>query len=174
MKKIAIVAACVALMFYGCKPAKEKAQEQIVKAEKVLVDAKTKMIKPEQAALLVQAYVDYVNKYPEDSICPVYLYKAAEVSDGLGNPKQSVELYKQTHDLYPKWRKAPVALFMQAFTLDTRITDYFHAGQVYESFLAQYPEHQLAKDARFMLDNLGKTDAELLKAMSQRDSTSAK
>ena len=34
--------------------------------------------------------------------------------------------------------------------------------RVYNTFLARYPDHQLRDDVQFLLDNVGKTDEEIM------------
>jgi TolA-binding protein len=42
------------------------------------------------------------------------------------------------------------------------------AKAVYEEFLRKYPEDEFAGSAQFLLDNLGKSDDELLEALQKK------
>lgn len=167
MKKLLLVLLVVGLV--ACKSAQDKAKEQIKTAEKSLVDSKTKFINPETAVALLKAYMTYVEKYPQDTTCADFLFKAAEVSSGLRLSGQAVELYKRCYGEYPEWRKAPQAMFLHAFTLETQMSDYFHANIQYQRFIDKYPNHPLAKDAHFMMENMGKTDEELVKSFEEKN-----
>ena len=63
--------------------------------------------------------------------------------------------------------KAPEALFLAAFCEETLNGDAQQAKFFYEEFLKKYPAHGLAKDAQFSIQNLGKTDEELIKMFEQ-------
>jgi len=50
---------------------------------------------------------------------------------------------------------------MQGFIAENYIGDKDAAAKRYEAFLAKYPDHELADDAKFSLDNLSLTDQEI-------------
>jgi hypothetical protein len=170
MKKI-LLAVLVSVTFFACKSAKEKSKEQIKIAEKTLMSSKTGKLNDELATNLIGAYINYADAYPKDSITPDYLFKAAEVSVAIKQTEQGINLYKRVADKYIKYNRAPEACFVQGFVYDTELHDYFRAAIAYKVFLERYPKHQLAESAQASIDNLDKTDAELMMEFNAKNNT---
>jgi len=72
--------------------------------------------------------------------------------------ERKLEIYDTLLEDYPDSREAPMALFLKAnLYLDT--TGDMHRCRFYlQQLLAGYPQSEVAEQARFMLDNLGKVD----------------
>ena len=51
-----------------------------------------------------------------------------------------------------------------AFTLDNDLQRHEEAKELYESFLEKYPDDDFADDTQFLLQNLGKTDEEIIQS----------
>ena len=112
-------------------------------------------------------YIDYCEAYaltnPASSTSPEYLFKAAEIARNLTSYHKCISLYTSLIKQYPKYEKAAVAMFLKAFILDTQFKDLPKAKAAYEEFLSKYPDNNFAKDARFLLENLGKDPEQILK-----------
>lgn len=112
---------------------------------------------------------------PKDEATPGLLFEAADVAGAMRNYDLALELYERINVAYPDYEKAAEALFMQAFTLDAELKKYDDAKVYYETFLAKYPEHELAESAKFSLQNLGKSEEEIiqefLKKQEQEESS---
>ncbi|MDQ3192584.1 MAG: tetratricopeptide repeat protein [Bacteroidota bacterium] len=140
---------------------KEQSQSQITDLEKELYSG-SKMFNDSAAIAVVELYNEYADTYPEDSLSADYLFKAGEVSMGLNQAERSLHYFKKVCDKYPEAEKASFSLFLQAYVLDNYINDR-QAGEVYRSFIEKYPNHPMVKDAEFSIQNLGKSDEELIK-----------
>lgn len=102
-----------------------------------------------------------------------YLYKATETLRALRQPEKCLAIYDQLIMDYPEHRRAAQALFLKGFTYDNDLGDYENARKYYEEFLAKYPNDDFASSAQFLLENLGKSDDELLQVLqSKHDSLS--
>ena len=64
-------------------------------------------------------------------------------------------------------------MFLKAFTFDNDLKDYENARKYYEEFLAKYPNNEFAESAKFLLDNLGKSDEELRQIIEQKQKENA-
>lgn len=104
-------------------------------------------------------------RFPSDTAAALPLYKAAEVALALGEPARAAGLYDTIHRQYASFSKAPESLFMLAFTYDENLGDLERARQHYELFLQQYPDHTFADDSQMLIDNLGKSDEEILRGL---------
>ncbi|WP_170110163.1 tetratricopeptide repeat protein [Flavilitoribacter nigricans] len=101
---------------------------------------------------------------PDGDQVPELLYKAAETARTVQAFTKTIELYDWLIDHYPDFEKVPQAMFLKGFTLDNDLRRLEEARAIYEDFLATYPQDDFADDARFLLDNLGKTDEEIIQS----------
>ncbi|MCX7763450.1 MAG: hypothetical protein N2253_00975 [Bacteroidia bacterium] len=106
----------------------------------------------------------FSKKYPNHPSVPGLLIEAAEIyGTHFGDAQKAVSLLRQVDERFrQKSPLAPKALFYEAFLYETMLSDTSKARQRYEDFLRLYPEHELAKDARLSLQNLGKPPEQLL------------
>lgn len=141
-----------------------KEKETLLKSD--LTNQKNKPLAEE----LVKIYTDFVTTFPKDTLCPEYLFKAADVSRGLGRALHAVELYVKLIDKYPNSEKAPLALFLQGFIFDNELNDDKKAAELYESFIKKYPNNKFVKDAEFSIKNLGKSDEQLIEEFEKNQS----
>lgn len=144
----------------------------------------TKMEKDMQAAQkvdtaavtnLLSAYQNFASKYPEDSLAPDYLYKAAGLAVGFSRGVQAVEIYESLIVTFPDYKRIPECYFMKAFAYENVIGNIAKANEYYNKFLVKYPDHDLADDAQAAIKYLGKTPEEMVREFEQKnaDSTSA-
>lgn len=57
---------------------------------------------------------------------------------------------------------------MKGFLFDGTLHDSINAAKYYQEFLNKYPNNQFAKDAKMLLQNLGKSDEEVLKDLMEK------
>ena len=69
---------------------------------------------------------------------------------------------------YPNYEKASTCLFLQGFVYETQENDNAKAQNIYQEFISKYPNHSLIEDAKFSLNNLDKTDEEIIREFEQR------
>lgn len=105
----------------------------------------------------------YAMLLPKSEEAPAILYKAGDAARSIRSFNKALELYGKITANYPDYEKAPMALFLQAFTYDSDLRRYEEAKPLYEQFIAKYPTHDFADDAQASLDNLGKSDEEILR-----------
>ncbi len=115
----------------------------------------------------------YAMMLPAGDNSPRLLYDAAEAARSIRSYTKALKLYEKINLRYPDYEKAPLALFMRAFTLDNDLRRYDEARVLYEEFLAKHPEHDFAEDARAVLENLGKSDEEILRMLEEKNKAKA-
>ena len=142
---------------------------------KLLMDNFQAVSDPKTGALNVQASQDFVamatklaDKFPKDTLAALPLYRAAEVVRALNDPKLTASIYQKVYNNYPTFSKAPEALFMLGFTFDEDLGDLEKAETTYNDFLQKYPTHSFADDTQMLLENLGKSDEEILKELEKK------
>lgn len=143
----------IIVLLSACSPSKQKQQQEIIKLEKELM----KDVKPdaEKAGKLIDLYTSYVKTYQEDTICPEYLFRAANYSAGINQAMKGIGFLKELDSLYPDSKRAGEAAFMQGFFYENYLNDLTNAGKSYQQFIARYPNHYMADDAAQMLKYLG-------------------
>jgi len=99
---------------------------------------------------------------PEADAVPGLLYDAGKVAEVMKDSPKSVYLFEWCNQSYPNADIAANNLFMLAFTCQDGINDPKRAATYYKAFMDRYPEHELYSSAEFLLENIGKSDEEIL------------
>ena len=139
--------------------------------EKLFVDADNTGINKDAAMKYVDACEAYALAYPDNKGTADNLFKAAEVAKSIRTFPKSLSLYDWIIDKYPNYEKAPTALFLKGFIIENNVKDDKKAGEIYQSFLSKYPKHDLADDVEFLIENLGKSDQEILEMIEAKRKT---
>ena len=165
-----LILICI-IAFASCKPSKEKFADEISKGEAVLYSDTNMRLNVEEANKVFSNYLKYVENYPKDTLSPDLLFKAAELANGLKHHEESIKLFSRLVIEYPDFRKAPAALFMQAFVLETEIKNKDGAKEKYKEFLKKFPDSKLAPSAQASLDQLNAnlSNEELIKMFEEKN-----
>lgn len=105
--------------------------------------------------------------YPDDSRTAEYLYKASEIAVAIRTYPKALNLYDWLIDFYPEYQKTPNALFAKGYLLDEQLNKRERAKAAFSAFIDTYPDHELADDAKFLLENIGKSGDEIIKIIEQ-------
>ncbi|GJM33112.1 MAG: hypothetical protein DHS20C18_21130 [Saprospiraceae bacterium] len=168
----------VLFLLAACEPttskttsSKEQQLAPITELEQKLRTQQDVSLDTTTANALIKQSLNYIKTYPADSISGELLFKAADVSRGIGHYQDAVDLWDRFYREYPTHKKAPIALFLKAFTADKDLQDSGAASAYYENFLQKYPDHDQAKDARLLLDILrnDQSPEELIKQFQQNN-----
>ncbi len=106
---------------------------------------------------------------PNKNGIPEMLFKAAETARTIRAHEKALSIYEWISDQYSQHPKAPQALFLRAFTLDNELQQKDRAKSLYEKFIAEYPNDEFADDAAFLLENLGKSNEEIIQSFEQQN-----
>lgn len=159
MKRIALLALATVLMV-SCGPSREDRIAQIEDFEDSIFEIAV-AADPDVADQLTQLYVDFADKYPNDSLSPIYLMKAADMQSNVLHTDRSVELFDRIIADYPDFEDVPMCYFLKGNALELN-SQMDEAKVAYEEFLAKYPDHYMAEQTRMMLPHLGMSNEELL------------
>jgi len=170
MKKTSIVfVIMISFLVWGCGPSRDKQADRISTLEKSLYSPDAANFSKQKADSLLAMYLDFIGDHPDDSLSPVYLFKAANLSMNTGDGTQSLELFDRYLSRYPDKPKAPMCLFFKAFIYENVRRDLEKARESYLLFIEKYPNDDFAKDARMALMNLGKTPDQLVREFEERN-----
>ncbi len=157
----------------ACQPGGATGKDTLIKE---IASLETELLKTgdatknaDVALQLVKQSELFANKFPQDSLTPVLLYKAADVSRGLGNFGKSVELWGSVWRNHPSYEKAPMALFLQGFTFDSDLRDTAMATKYYREFLHQFPDDVLAAQVKQLLAVVEKNPDDLIKEFKEKN-----
>ncbi|MTB50844.1 tol-pal system YbgF family protein [Lewinella sp. W8] len=160
---------------FGAAAAALEAGESAAAVSKLLLDNFQLVSDQATGAINLEASAQFADlagalakKYPQDTMAALPLYKAAEVVRAMNNPVRAASFYEMTHRSFPGFSKAGEALFMLGFTYDEDLNDEAKARQYYEQFIREYPDHPFADDTQMLIDNLGKTDEEILRELEEK------
>lgn len=141
--------------------------DQIKKQESEMHKSMT--LDPNVASVAVMAYDNFVTHFPNDSLTPDFLFKAAEISTANQQYNQALTYYKTITTKYPNYKLVPESLYLQGYLLDNFLNEDAKAKVIYEEVIAKYPALSYASDAKAAINNLGKTDEELIKEFQKKN-----
>lgn len=154
----------------------EKLPENIESTDQRLDKMVNSMFDTETGKIDFKAATSFINNaelmailQPKNAKSPDYLHKAAETARSVRMFEKALDFYRLIYNNFPSYDKAPQALFLQAFTLDNDLQKYSEAKVLYEEFLKKYPENDFADDTQFLLENLGKDEAEIIKSFEKNN-----
>jgi len=128
----------------------------------------TGVVNPEAVQEFIRLAERYAALLPDDQQTPEVLFQAGEVAGSVHQYDKTLALYQMINEKYPNYEKASQVLFMRAFTLDSEMKRTEEAKPLYEAFLQKYPKDDFADDAQFLLDNLGKSEEEIIRAFQEK------
>ncbi len=166
MKTLVYLTAVVVILGACNAPVSKEERQNKVKAleSEPFIDTVTFKINTEQALKLIDEYAAYSKDFPEDELAPEYLFRAAEICRSIKDPQRAVEFYKNIVENYNNYEKTPYCTFLIGFTYDNELHDMLKAKESYKKFIEKYPEHEFVKDAKILLENLGKSPEEIIKS----------
>jgi outer membrane protein assembly factor BamD (BamD/ComL family) len=170
MKGIWIV--CLLFLVQACSssgPNRAALQKKVEQTVVALETGDLTKVDTAKANALIETSLQFVEAYPRDSLSPIYLFRAADVSVGVGKPEQAIALWGNFQRQYPEHERAPAALFFQGFTCDNQLSDKERSANYYKKFLSQYPEHELAEQAKLLLEQLSLSPEELIRQFKENE-----
>ncbi len=100
---------------------------------------------------------------------PGYLYKAADVAQGIGQPERAIAILEKAYNKYKDFPQRPNCLFIIGFIYENDLKDLEKAQVFYKSFLERYPDHHMANAAKASLNNLNKSPEDLIKEFQKKN-----
>lgn len=121
----------------------------------------------------VEALKEYQNvideyssgEYREKSLMTIasmyHMYLIPNITQTESNEK-AVEYFRKLYKEYPKSKDAPKALFLTGFILSNDLQKLEEAKLAYQTFLNEFPNHELVMAVKSEFENLGKNPEEIL------------
>lgn len=159
MKKIFLLIMAAALMV-ACGPNHDKLMGEIEDYEDSVFESAIGA-DPAVADKLTEMYLNFADKFPTDTLAPIYLMKAAEVQSNVLHTEKAIELFDRVIANYPDFDEVPMCYFLKGNTYDLN-SQYDEAKKAYQEFVEKYPNHFMAEQVRIMLPRIGMSPEEML------------
>lgn len=156
------------IMLAACSGGRQQLLDEIKEKEAIVTKSYEDVIDKSTAESLRQDYLDFADDYPDDSLAPKFLHKAAELSLAIDMAKDAVSTLDTLISRYPDYKYLPDALFFKGFIQENHLKDMAAAKKTYEDFLKRFPNHELADQVAVTIENLGKSPEELVKEFMAR------
>lgn len=117
----------------------------------------------------IALYQEFHKYYWQDTIACDFLFKAGEIADNMGYPQKAIELYRECYDYYPTSSLAPYCLFRIGNIYHFTLNDYVEAKLAYNDCKKEFPNSPIAKDAENLLNNVAKSDKELIREFEKKN-----
>ena len=153
------------------KPAADELKGAINVLEEKLAASLTEKFDTTSALALVAKVEQLHQHYPDDPATGRLLFRAADVARGAGEFEKAVVLWGLVNQEYEDFDRSAEALFLQGFTADQDLRDPERAKRYYRYFIQRHPQHELIKDAQFLLDYLetGQSAEELIRQFEEQN-----
>ena len=173
MMRFTVFVLVISLWACNGQPAVKSVDEQSLKAEieqitNELKQATTTPIDKKKGQKLVDKSVLFAESFPQHADTPAYLFQAGEVSRSIGAHETAVEIFKKVHMEYPRHKRAPAALFLQAFTFENDMKNIEKARKLYKDFLYKFSDDPLVEQVNQILSVIDKSPEEMVKEFRAR------
>lgn len=142
---------------------------EVKKREKALSEDE-KGMENGRARALMHAYAAYADRFNNYENAAEYLFKAGELAMGMNMTAESIKYLDKVYNEYKDYEKRPYALFLKAFVLENQANNMVEAERIYNQFIEEFPNHEMADDAKYSIENIGKSPEELIREFERKDS----
>lgn len=119
----------------------------------------------------IQAFSSYATHCKDSTWAPVYLFKAGQIAKAIHDIPKSKMYFEKCIDAYPNFANRAAVMFMLAQLYDEAglLNNEDEARKIYEKIIFLYPNSEWALAAQAAINNLGKTDEELIREFNQKN-----
>jgi TolA-binding protein len=121
------------------------------------------------ASEMVEKCQQFALASPKDTMSPSYLFTGGEVARSIKRYEDAINMFSKVEANYPDHERAPMALFMKAFTYEENLRNSEQAKKSYEEFLVKYPNHQLTEQVMQLIAVIGLSPEELIKRFKEQN-----
>jgi TolA-binding protein len=180
-KPITLIFICSLPFLFGCKngqnqssaggPAQDSLRAKDIRdvraIETKLKDVTT--LDNYNANLAITAYTKFATQFPDDSVTPKFLFKAASLAMSSRQYQRALNFYDNVYTKYPNFNQAPDCIFVEGFIYDSFMKDTAKAHAKYQEVITKFPNNNLAQQAKAAIAALGKSDEELIKEFEEKN-----
>ena len=151
----------------GKKEEKTRMISKITAMEQKLAESiKAQKIEPALVRDLAIEYSKFGELFPADTNSPRMIYKAGILNlKYIYDYNQAIKHFIRLKEKYPKFAETPMALYTAAYIYNDLLKNAAKAKECYELLIEDYPDHYLTKEAKVLIQFVGKSDEQLLNAI---------
>ena len=165
---LAVLLIFITIFSSTCISSKKEVEKENIKELEAKFYPTRSFINRDLAIELAQAYNDFAKKYSEDTLTAEYLFRAGEISMNINMARQAIQYFDRISNNFPEYKKVPYCVFLQAFIYDTQLNNLEKAREYYNLFIYKFPDHELVKDAKASINNLGKSLEEIIESFEEK------
>lgn len=162
MKRIVLCLMGIALLA-ACTPSRDKQIKAIEEHEQMLSTLDISA-DDSKAVEMTDLYRQFAADYPDDSLAPVYMMRAADLYINMGQTDQAIELLDSIISQYQGFEDLAGCMFLRGYAYESN-EQYEEARAAYEQFVEEYPDHYLAQDTKKMLPYIGMSPEAMFEAI---------
>jgi outer membrane protein assembly factor BamD (BamD/ComL family) len=119
----------------------------------------------------IQVFLDFVYYCNQDTACPIFLIKTAQVSQAIQNYPQSKIALETCIKDYPNFKNKPAALFLlgQLYDEPNQLNNEKKAKEIYQQIIKEFPNSEWAVSAQGALSFIGKSDEDIVKQFEKQN-----
>lgn len=163
----------IACSFFSCSSDPDKQTDErsqlILKIDSIgkkMFNPANMEFNPNLASEGINAFNEFIQKFPKDTLVPEYLFRMSDLYRASGNYSKAIEALAEICNKHKNYRKVPESLFLQGFYFQEYLKDTANARHYYRELISKYPNHDFADDAQVLLT---KTEDEILKSIEQKN-----
>lgn len=118
---------------------------------------------------LIDEYQKYFTQYKSDTTNINFLYNKAVTEFSINKFSEAVSTIDTLLFNYSSKHLRAESMMFKAFIYENRLKQYQKAEKTYQNIIRYFPGTEYAKSAEVNLNNLGKTDEELLKELKAKN-----
>jgi TolA-binding protein len=131
-----------------------------------LMQEARKLEASKKAPEALKLYEKIVHDSPGSSQAPEALFHCGELYQTVSKDiMKSASTFESIMDRYPESEFAHKGLFTAGFIFDEQLKNFSKAKSLYEKYLSRYPDSSSAKEVKFLLKNLGRSNDEILQSL---------
>jgi len=119
----------------------------------------------------IKTFYEFASNCKQDTLAPVFLLKGGQVAQSIKKYSQAQSFFKKCIDEFPKFKSRGAAMFLLAQLYDdaSMLNNESEARTIYHQILREYPDTPYANDAKACINNLGKTDEQLIQEFLKKN-----
>lgn len=123
----------------------------------------------EKAQDLISQTIQFAQSFPRDSMTPELVFRTAQVARAIKEYGRAIQMFGKVHREFPENKRAPTALFLQAYIFENELGDKKEAKKYYGYFMDKYPDNQMASQVEQILKVIDKSPEELVREFKEKN-----
>ncbi|MDD3875538.1 MAG: tetratricopeptide repeat protein [Bacteroidales bacterium] len=152
----------VVVLLLACKSNENKMLERIADLENLIKADSLQMPDKVKVTELINSYDEFAQNFPDNEKTPEFLFNAGKYAMSYNMSEKAIGFFDKIITNYPQYEKHADSFFLKGFVYDSQLSNIPMAKATYEAFIEAYPDHDLAIEAGYLIELLGKPMEEII------------